>query len=670
MFRSIKTKLIITITTLFIFSFVIMISIAGWQINTKTEDNVIIQANGIVQVLNNSTETFLNEYQRSVEQIASSPTIQDYSKGMLAEKRNKDALSSLHNQIDDFLTKYVKTYDDVSSIYLASPTKELQIVPHVDLPKDFDPTSRPWYQDALKSPGTVTWSEPYMDQATKEYVITASVAVMDGEQVLGVVGSDIKLSDLTSKMKKLDVGYDGYPFMMTNKGTAIVHPTEQGKDLSKQPFIKNMLKSNKKTGTIEYKLDGEGKILVYNTVPSTSWKIGASYKKKNLLELAADVQKMLIIMGIIIVILAIFILTFISMRITKPIEILKNQLNLVAKGDLTGEVPVTSKDEMGELSKNFNQMIHSMREMIALLTRSVSGVRESSEELSAVSEETNASSEQIAFAVNEIASGASKSAQDAESASLKSGELSDQINSIHSKATTLAAIAQQAETANKKGSEQIHQLNDAYDRSQEFMESMEQVITDLGQKVEKIGVVMETITDVSSQTNLLALNASIEAARAGEHGKGFAVVAEEVRKLAEQSFEATNDVQHTIADIQEGSRKAVESMLQTKEIAKHQTEAVKLTDQTFEQLASFIKKMEQSILKVYADVEDVTKSKEEVVEVIQNMAALAEQTAAACQEVSASTDEQLRAIQTVSESAEQLTSLSQELQGVVKKFEI
>ena len=665
MFRSIKAKLIITITVLFLLSFSIMIALAGWQIKSKTENNVVSQSQGIVQELNHSTETFLEEYKNSIAMMAQTKSLKDYAKGVMAQDPKADK-----SELEESFSHYLNLYGDVTSIYLASPNKEIQISPKVDLPSDFDPTTRTWYQDALKKQGEVFWSEPYIDTATKEYVTTASIAITDGSTLLGVVGADIKLSDLTAKMQKLDIGYKGYPFMMTANGTAIVHPTERGKNLSKYPFIKEVLTSKKEKGIVHYTLDGEKKIMVYQTIPSTKWTIGASYAEKELLATASDVQKMLIIMGIIVLILAIAILTLISLRITKPITQLKDKLLLVSEGDLNAEVDVESNDEIGILASNFNLMIQNMKRIITLVDSSVNNVRESSEGLSAVSEETNASSEQMATAVNEIAAGASKSAEDAEEASQKSILLSDQINGIHEKAGQMADIAEKAEAANKEGSGQIQQLIQSFEQSRQFTLLMEDVIRELEAKVNKIGSVMETITGISSQTNLLALNASIEAARAGEHGKGFAVVAEEVRKLAEQSVQATDDVQKTIADIQEGSQRAVESMAKTKDIALHQSEAVSKTDETFEQLSIFMNRMQESIVNVYEDVQNVTKSKEEVTMVIQNMAAMSEQTAAACEEVSASTEEQLRAIQTVAEAAEHLTDLSQELQTVVDQFKI
>lgn len=151
---------------------------------------------------------------------------------------------------------------------------------------------------------------------------------------------------------------------------------------------------------------------------------------------------------------------------------------------------------------------------------------------------------------------------------------------------------------------------------------------------------------------MLALNASIEAARAGEHGKGFAVVAEEVRKLAEQSAEATEDVKGTILTIQEESKKAVEQMLNTRANFASQLEAVEATKKVFQKLSAYVNEMDASIQPIHQEIQRTAVVKDHVLETMGSVAAASEQSAAASEEISASADEQLCAIRAVTDSSE------------------
>jgi methyl-accepting chemotaxis protein len=667
---SIRMKLILVFSLLFIVSFTAIILISGWQTREKTEDNVISQSSGMVGELNTSVQLFLGQYEKSVQQFTISNSLIDYAKNQLGKKEKEVVDSELYTSIQADFDNYLSLYEEVSSIYLASPNKKLKIVPSADLPSDFDPTSRDWYKEAEEAKSGVVWSNPYIDEATDKYIITASQAVVSNDKVIGVIGVDINLSILTENIAEMDLGYEGYPFMLATDGTAIVHPSDRGENLSKHDFIKKMLDSEEKSGTVKYSLDGDNKMMIYDTVPKTNWIIGASYTEENLLQTSKEIENILFLTAVITLIIMLVIVISVSNAITRPLKKLQQTVTNVAAGDLLIQSDIKSKDEIGKLASDFNKMISNMRNTLRIVQDSVVNVRGSAEGLSAVSEETNASSEEMATAVTEIANGASQSASDAEEANNKSSLLGERINEVYEKAKGMSEMAEKADDMNHSGIQQMGKLQESHQSSRQFISSMEKVILNLEDNVKTIESVMKTITDISSQTNLLALNASIEAARAGEHGKGFAVVADEVRKLAEQSVNATEEVRQSILDIQMSSEKAVEEMFKTKETVDDQHHVVQQTNQIFESTASLMKEMQVEITSVYNEVEKINADKDEVVNVIHMMSSTSEQTAASCQQVSASTDEQLRAIQSVTDSAEKLTQLSYELQESIERFKI
>ncbi|UAT30437.1 methyl-accepting chemotaxis protein [Bacillus badius] len=668
LFRSIRVKVISTVMIIFIAAIIAMISVASGQITKKTENSVTRQSRALISEMESSISYFLGQYERNMYTMADSKVVKEYT-NYYSEKDPKKA-QLLSKEIEDAFTSLTKQYKEASFIYLAFPTKQMKMVPFAEFEEGFDPTTRVWYQMAAKDPGKVHWSKPFVDVISGEQVISVSKAIVKDGKVAGVLGADIKLTAISEKISKSQLGYKGFPFILDADGVALVHPSEQGKKLIDEPFVKEMYNSGETDGVIHYEQKGEKKVNVYRTLPGVGWKIGAAYSEKELGSTAQELQRMFIWIALLTMTAAFVLLFFLLKRIIDPIQTLKQAMDQVAEGDLTVRSEVDSHDEIGQLSNNFNLMVNNMADLLSVMRSSVSDVRRSAESLSAVAEETNAVSEQVATAVNEIAAGAAKSAEDAEDVNENSERLGSQMQLIYEKSSMMAQTAVRADQMNASGREQMEKLKDSFDSWKQSLQSMVETISQLDGKVGAIGQVMETITEVSAQTNLLALNASIEAARAGEHGKGFAVVAEEVRKLAEQSTRATEQVKTTVGELQMGSQQVAKQMLETKDTFQSQEEVVHHTDVTFAELSKLMNELQQSIESVYTEVQEATAYKKEVSQTIQTMAATSEETAAACEEVDASTTEQLRAIQSVAQSAEQLADLGQQLQQSVNQFKV
>lgn len=668
MFKSIKTKIIGTVLLLIIVSVAVIIVISGDQVKKKTEANLIEQSEGLVTELGHSIQYFLGQYERSLYQISNTQAVRDYA--IIHKETDPVQKKALVKDLEEAFKGYLSIYGESSSIFITSTdTKETKISPEVDL-TGFDPTTRQWYEQAAKKTTMVTWTNPYIDKATGEFVITASKAVIESGSVVGIVGVDINLATLTDKISESQFGFKGYPFILDSEATAIVHPQERGENLTKYPFIADMYTGDKQEGVVHYTLNGEDMLNIYRTLPGVDWKLGVVYPKKEIGKVASESSKSLIWIALATEIITFVILFILLTRMIRPLDKLKRAMDKVSEGDLTVRSDIRSKDEIGQLAHNFNMMIDSMNSLISVVNVSVDNVRQSAESLSAASEETNAVSEQMATAVNEIALGASRSAEDAEEVNDRSNLLGNQINEISEKAGQMNEIADRANVINANGQEQMHTLKNSFNDWKDNLQSMADVVGQLDHKVKAIGTVMETITQVSSQTNLLALNASIEAARAGEHGKGFAVVAEEVRKLAEQSARSTEEVKETVQELLTGAQQVTKQMLETRDTFVQQETVVQDTEATFTEISKLMSDMQTSIDSVYSEVQKVEEQKEEVARTIQTMASTSEETAAACEEVSASTDEQLRAILSVAESAERLTELSHELHDAVNHFKV
>ncbi|WP_040287078.1 methyl-accepting chemotaxis protein [Sporosarcina koreensis] len=660
MTRSLKTKIIALTLILFAVGLLIMAFMINDRAKKLTLESVVDSSETLADQTSSTVFNFIDQYTKGIKATANTETFLRFT--------GPDGKDVTEAELQAALKTAAGVYDDAVSIYYSLPSKYSLSYPEADW-SDFDPTTRDWYADAVAEPGTVQWSAPYQDDTTGNYMITGSIATESGGRVNGVLGFDLELGALSDLLTELDIPYGGYPVMYDAEGNAIVHPTFAGKNQMDESHVADMYKAD--SGDIEFTDEkGRNKVRAYSTVPGFGWKVGTVYEKSHLTGMADELRgAVLVIALIVLVIVAIALYIFIT-RLLKPIGRLRSLMDQVSAGDLTVQSDIQSKDEIGQLSDNFNDMIGNMHGIISVVNQSADNVRTNSESLSAVAEETNASSSEVAHAVNEIAEGAARSAEDAERVSERSDELGRQINGITERAVSMTEIAERTGIMNANGRTQMANLSQTFQSSGVNLQSMNDAITILSEKVKAIGGVMDTIIDISSQTNLLALNASIEAARAGEHGKGFAVVAEEVRKLAEQSASATEDVRHTVQQLQDESRLVTEQMNETISTFRDQGLVVQETESTFAELSALMDDMQSSIDAISADIQTVSSHKDDVAETIQTMAATSEETAAACEEVSASTEEQLRAIQSVTDSAETLTKLSEELSHAIDRFTV
>ncbi|MDX8359167.1 methyl-accepting chemotaxis protein [Cytobacillus sp. IB215316] len=666
MFTSIKRKLLVLFMLLMIGTLLFVALFLQYQTEQQIEKDVKIQAENLVEQINNYVDSFVEKYAISIEEISREKDFEAYVLAMLSA--NESDIKELDPIILDRFNNYLDLYSDAYLIYVAARNDTLKIQPPVELGENFTVFDRPWYTLAEQTKDKAIWTEPYISE-DGELVVTVSKAMIIDNEFKGVIAADLKLEQLESVMQNIDLTNNGYPFILDKNKNAIVHPTERGNNLSNLEFIGKMYGENEQ-GFFHYNFNGEEKVLAFETVDQTGWKLGTSYTYKDLMASSNKLRSWIMIISLTAVVLSLIIVYVVTSRILNPIIHLKKDVMKVAAGDLTVKTKQKTRDEIGDLTIHFNDMVKNMRHLILAIEQSNNHVFESVQGLSAVSEETNASSEEIAKAINEIALGASRSAEDIEKSNQLISVLSTQIKNVTTLTDKMSLLSVDAEKANENGFEKIEELKSIFSKTEENFNTVDEIIVHLEKKIAEIESVMKTINDFSEQTNLLSLNASIEAARAGEHGKGFAVVANEVRKLAEQSTVATDQVRRTIQSIQSESKRTVHEMANTKRYYKEQALVVNDTEQAFNTISTIVDQLKSSIDDVQEDMTNIHNHRQEVSQSIENIAAMSQQAVAACEEVSASTDEQSIAFNSVTKVSEDLLESSEELTERISRFKV
>ncbi|MBN2898817.1 MAG: methyl-accepting chemotaxis protein [Clostridia bacterium] len=566
---------------------------------------------------------------------------------------------------------YGKEFPDVQNIYIGYANKEFIIYPAVDLPADYDPTTRPWYQDAMNA-NELIWTDPYPNATDDSTVITAAIPVFSkySNKMVGVLAADINLKTMSDELAQIKVGETGSAAIVSAQGVTLLHPDPEmvGKEVPVPELAESL--ATKESDIVSYELNGAKKMAIFQTMPKTGWKIVITLNQSEIAAKATPIRNTIALVGLISVAIAMVIAWLFANSLTRPIRNISDLMDQVKNGNFRVSSDYKSKDEIGHLSESFNIMISNVATLINNTQVAVNEVKISAENLRENAEQASISSEEVAKTVTEIAEGATEQAMDAEKGTRIASELDSQFVMLTDISSVMGNEAQQAIEKNEAGVKVVKSLRDKTIENNEASHKVSDAINELETKSNAIGSIVDTISAISEQTNLLALNASIEAARAGEHGRGFAVVADEIRKLAEESNNAAVEIKNIIGDIQEQSRSTVVIMSDMTNRSNEQAEVVTEVDDAFMSINQSIDEITGKIGEITTTIEMLSNSKDKMLEAIEGISAVSEETAAASEEVSASMQEQSATVEEVSHSAEQLNQLAEELQKQVAKFDV
>jgi Methyl-accepting chemotaxis protein len=356
--------------------------------------------------------------------------------------------------------------------------------------------------------------------------------------------------------------------------------------------------------------------------------------------------------------------------IIKPLKKIMALMGQAEKGDFTVKAENNSEDEIGRLSRSFNNMVGDINSLIKSVLEMIKQVRESADTLAATSEETAASTAEIANTIQEIASGATDSAKSAQAGTEAVGKLALEIKDVMENSGIMKKASSNSEVLNKKGIESMELVAGKFEENINIAGEVADSISKLSGKSRSIEEITNMITSIASQTNLLALNAAIEAARAGESGRGFAVVADEIKKLAEQSVSGADEIVRIIADIKNETSRAVKSMDSAKVIVDDCNAAISSTNEIYAEVGESFVKLAECIDVVDDNIRKMDKDRDKIVALIGNISATAEQSAASSEEVAATTEEQSAAVQQVTASAQELNTMTKQLYEIASKFKV
>ncbi|MFV9510494.1 methyl-accepting chemotaxis protein [Tepidibacillus sp. LV47] len=362
---------------------------------------------------------------------------------------------------------------------------------------------------------------------------------------------------------------------------------------------------------------------------------------------------------------------FITVSISRPVRSVTAHVSEVAKGNLKlGQIQVKNKDEIGELATQFNIMVGSLRDLIQHIQESSMNVTLSAEQLSTSSDEVAKAAEQVAETTNSVAEGTTKQVQLLQENEDILHRVMEMIHDVNEKTKSIEQASYQTMEITEQGDYVIKETIEQMNKINQTIQEEGRYVDILGQKSGQIEKVIEIIQSVSEQTNLLALNAAIEASRAGDAGRGFAVVATEIRKLAEQSSRAGEEIVQMIRGLQQETEQVITSMEKGEQEVQQGLDYVTQAQQAFKAIYDANLEMSRLIQETRGKSEDMVQGIEKMSHSSQMVKHVADETSTYAQQIAAATQETGASMEEITASANTLNQMAFSLQQLIKRFDV
>jgi len=421
-------------------------------------------------------------------------------------------------------------------------------------------------------------------------------------------------------------------------------------------------------GQDKYIFQGVEKLVAY--APAGQFVIVMTAPVDEYMVPAKAILRSTVILVIGAIIIAFAIAFAVAHSIVKPVKRLRELMAAAGDGDLTVVSKFMTKDEIGDLSKSFDNMIAHQNTIVAEVRTASTQLAAASEEMAASCEQVTSTSEEIASSMQVVTTEAEKGNTAMIEASQALVQLSSLIQIARTKANRAADNSQVTCGVAAEGRTSVTQTVAKMQNIKEQTEQTSRIIAELDDYSKQIEQIIDTITAIAAQTDLLALNAAIESARAGEHGRGFAVVAEEVRKLAEQSNQGAQEITALIRKVTDKTQEAVASM--SYNAAEVDTGVIMVNE-----AGSALDKILEAVSKTVTEIEGINEitaenvaSSEQIVKLIDQLSSIIEAVATHCHQVAAGAEEQSAAMETMAASSQETSASATQLKQLVERFKI
>lgn len=541
-----------------------------------------------------------------------------------------------------------------------------------------------------------------------------------GGRAIGVAGIDRSLNIMNTQIRRQKVLRSGYAMMVSQNGTFVSAPDAslvgrrtlaQVSRTRSAPVLARIAAAVARGRAGQVEADdpfrpGRTSLISWAPIKTGGFAFITVAPRTEVYAAVTSLRNRLLLIGLLALVLMAGAVIVVARRLTAPIgtfvqrleqlstvdvAALSEGMGAMAQGDLTHAVApatepidVTGHDEIARAGRALNDAIArtgqsleayehtrtALAGMIGGVAKSADHLNRASDEMASTAEQTGRAVQEIATAVETVAHGAEKQVRMVAATRQRADAVGDTVRESARVAQESAAAADRAAAVAVEGVSAARAATEAMAAVRSASGDATEAIRDLAAKSEEIGGIVASISGIAGQTNLLALNAAIEAARAGEQGRGFAVVAEEVRDLAEESQAAAQSIAALIADMQDGTGRAVRAVEHGAQQTGEGTATVEQAAAAFEAIGSAVDDVTRQVGSIADSAERVVEELARVQEEVAAIAGVAEDSSASSEQVSASTQETSASTEQVSASAQELASTAARLREAVAQFRL
>jgi methyl-accepting chemotaxis protein len=401
-----------------------------------------------------------------------------------------------------------------------------------------------------------------------------------------------------------------------------------------------------------------------------NWAFISEISTKEAFENSEKIKLILMTTTIIILLVATIITLMFAKRISKPLIDLSQKVDEFALGNFTIKFDSKGKDETTMIANSLQNMADKLSDTIKWLLEAGRKIDESSETLTKISEKNTSVNEGILEKAKTIEVNTENAAATTEELTSGVNDVSIAAQNVSSISLEIAQEANETTQLTKEGEKSITEIIKIIDSAVEKSKETEKTVEVLAAKAKNIGEIVDTITNITEQTNLLALNAAIEAARAGEAGKGFAVVADEIRKLAEESKKATEEIAKILTEIKEGAQDANKATEDTVKVINEVENNAGIVKEKFKKILFKVENINQRIEDLSASAEEQSASTEEMAAASDKTAQMIMEISYEISEITKEIEKESKEIDEVNKKANELEKLVDQLNARLKQFKI
>ncbi|MDA3733975.1 methyl-accepting chemotaxis protein [Niameybacter massiliensis] len=517
---------------------------------------------------------------------------------------------------------------------------------------------------------------PYYTDDQSEFLIGFTAPVIQNGRVTGGVILYKNGLDLSQFISQFNFGQNGHAYILNTEGMLIASSKntldEQEVSIEDRTLLHQEILDNKLGTTTYSSSDGE-LCLSYLNVPSTGWSIVLESLESDLFANMYRILNTLLIISIIAILLAVLGSSFIARSLSKRLSTFKQTFEQLATGDFCIELnqkELQQKDEIGALYQALNQFMHSMQDMLLAVKESSATLSSHSDDLLKTSSALLHSSEYINDTSQDIAHGTTLQNNDLVIVNQLVENVNEHIQEVHLSLDNITTFIQEVNHSTSISTADMEKLSTSLINFNAIFSNLSEGIMSMNTKMYAITDITHIINGISEQTNLLALNAAIEAARAGESGRGFSIVATEIRKLAEQSKLAAQNINHVIKDVIGENQNIISSNEDLAHELNAQKEHVYNTLASFQTIISGVEEITPKITVISGKTTRLNNEKEKLYRNIKNITTTSIKIASKADDAYTETTCLQDASQQINETASHLTYLTEHLGNKMKQFKL